>query len=206
MLQHLDFFLFVNSFFFPYWAKKFFFFFSIVDFPRLYARRCDTDLRFCQLNPLTGEATPDEHHQIITPSTLKRRFINALLIYNRYTTAIPHEAPAAMDLVQHHLLVQCIPSLSAKEISPLDVENAFWLINEYKKTGHNFISLHQFFGFIDNLSANKIICLRETMSWAKLTPVLIRAIVQSVREYDTYVKNCFRQILAYGEQKPHEQD
>lgn len=128
--------------------------------PSQIARRSDTDIRFCQIDPTNSEALEDMHHHNIPPATLKRWFINALLIYNRYTIVLAYEAPASMELVQHHLLLQLLPSITRKESSSIDVENAFWLMNEYNKHGRNFITLEQLFAFLHQITGNQIIRLR----------------------------------------------
>lgn len=169
------------------------------DFPRLFCRRRDTDLRFCQLNALNGEAIADDHHRDLLPLELKRRLVNAIAIYMKYTSPLAYDAETGMELVEHHIMHQCIPALLDKEISSFDIENIFWLINEYKTLGEHFITLARLYYFISQLDNVKIKRLLCGLSWAKIVPVLVRGLTLGIRDHDMFVKNSFRQILALRE-------
>lgn len=170
-------------------------FICLVDFPRLFCRRSDADLRFCQLNAFTGEAIMDVHHDNLPPEILKRRFINALCIYTKYACPIVMEAESGMMLLENHMMYQCIPLKSANELSTHDIENIFWLLNEYKRAGNMNISLRRLYMFIHEMQNIKIVRLSFGLSWAKITPVIIRAMVLATRDHDAYVKNSLRRVL-----------
>lgn len=182
------------------------FFFLSENFPKLYARRCDTDVRFCQLNPLNGEAILEESHAFLLPSQLKLKFMNALMIYNRYTSPIAMDSITRIDILEDAVLNQSVPFKVGKELSSSDIENIFWLLNEYKRSVGNdslhrqqFITPHQLYDFIIKMESAKIHRLKMGMSWAKIAPVIMRGMTQAMHDSEFLMKSSFRRVLQVQE-------
>lgn len=172
------------------------------DFPKLYVRRSDADLRLCQLNTLTGEAIADDHHRNLTPDQLRRRFINGLNLYSKYSSPIlGYESEAGMSLMEHHIIQQCLPALNTKEISTHDIENIWWFMNEYKQAGNDYIALRRLYFFIHEIQDVKIVRLLNGISWAKIVPILIRAMVFAARDHDVFLKKSLRRVLMQREEQ-----
>lgn len=142
--------------------------FCLDDFPKLYARRCDTNIRFCQLNPFDGEAIMDVDYAFMLPARIKSKLMNALMIYSRYTSPLAMDAITRIDILEDAVLQQSIPFKLGRELSSTDVEDLFWFINEYKrKMGYQFISPHYLYDFVSKMENSKIHRLKVGMSWAK---------------------------------------